>query len=221
MKIRNIIFNFSGDTKYFCVRMLRKILPDYPEDVIRRSLQYQYRKTIDLYSVTACEVELLNRINSQHSRWAYSQQPFTALDEIVRVSDFLPFFEHLRHGSKSKPVLSNITVHTLRQLLPQAQQIVQRSSDNMMNMPSIIQRPSTTSQGTSIQIQPYPSSTTISSTPRAMPPTPSVRQPKAVGNPYAVLLPSRPLPPPPPQMQQRIPSLLNNAIKSSHTGKNK
>jgi hypothetical protein len=164
--------------------MLRKILPDYPEDVIRRSLQYQYRKTIDLYSVTAC-------------------------------------FEHLRHGSKSRPVLSNVTVHTLRQLLPQTQQIVQRSSDNMVNMPSIIQRQSTTPQGASIQIQSYPSSTNISSTPRAMPPTTSVRQPKSVGNPYAVLLPSRSLPPPPPQMQQRIPSLLNNAIKSSHTGKNK
>ena len=111
--------------------MLRKILPDYPEDVIRRSLQYQYRKSIDLYSVTAWEVELLNRINAQHSRWAYSRQPFTALDEIVRVSDFLPFFEHIRHGVKPMPVLSNITVHTLRQLLPQAQAQppVQRSVD--------------------------------------------------------------------------------------------
>ena len=68
--------------------MLRKLLPDYPEDVIRRAFHYQYKKSIDLYTVTAYEVELLNRINAQHSRWAYSKQPFTALDEIVRVSDF-------------------------------------------------------------------------------------------------------------------------------------
>ncbi|CAF4048121.1 unnamed protein product [Adineta steineri] len=63
---------FRGDTKYFCVRMLRKILPEYPEDIIRRAYQYQYRKTIDLYSVTALlsttsnvtPVSVLSSVNS-------------------------------------------------------------------------------------------------------------------------------------------------------------
>ncbi|CAF0984545.1 unnamed protein product [Adineta steineri] len=208
---------FRGDTKYFCVRMLRKILPEYPEDIIRRAYQYQYRKTIDLYSVTACEVELLNRINSQHSRWAFSRQPFTALDEIVRVSDFIPFYEYLRHGTKSTSAVSNVTVHTLRQLLPQPQQTVQRASENVINMPAIIQRQITIPQPIPAQIQSYTPPTnftreTISSTSRPIAPTHNVRQSKSIGNPYAVLLPSRLPQQIPLQIQSSVPSSINNTM---------
>ncbi|CAF3938790.1 unnamed protein product [Adineta steineri] len=208
---------FRGDTKYFCVRMLRKILPEYPEDIIRRAYQYQYRKTIDLYSVTACEVELLNRINSQHSRWAFSRQPFTALDEIVRVSDFIPFYEYLRHGTKSTSAVSNVTVHTLRQLLPQPQQTVQRASENVINMPAIIQRQLTIPQPIPAQIQSYTPSTnftreTISSTSRPIAPTHNVRQSKSIGNPYAVLLPSRLPQQIPLQIQSSVPTSINNTM---------
>ena len=84
--------------------MLRKILPDYPQDLFYRTNQYQYRKTIELYNITTCEIELLNRINSHHARWAYTQQPFTAMDEIVRVSDFLPFYDHLHRIFKKNSV---------------------------------------------------------------------------------------------------------------------
>ncbi|CAF0984868.1 unnamed protein product [Adineta steineri] len=208
---------FRGDTKYFCVRMLRKILPEYPEDIIRRAYQYQYRKTIDLYSVTACEVELLNRINSQHSRWAFSRQPFTALDEIVRVSDFTPFYEYLRHGTKSTSAVSNVTVHTLRQLLPQPQQTVQRASENVINMPAIIQRQLTIPQPIPAQIQSYTPSTnftreTMSSTSRPIAPTHNVRQSKSIGNPYAVLLPSRLPQQIPLQIQSSVPTSINNTM---------
>ncbi|UJR15425.1 hypothetical protein I4U23_002370 [Adineta vaga] len=220
----------SGDTKYFCVRMLRKILPDYPEDIIRRSYQYQYRKTIDLYSVTACEVGLLNRINSHHSRWAFSRHPFTALDEIVRVSDFYPYYEHLR-SLKSPPVISNATIHTLRQLLPQPtpQQNVQRASNPMINRPSIIQRQTTIPQASPIQIQQYPppstnfSRETTSTNSRPTSSATNGRQPKSIGNPYAVVLPTR-LPqvvtPVPTQIQQATPtssSFSINAINFSNS----
>ncbi|CAF4325461.1 unnamed protein product, partial [Adineta steineri] len=179
--------------------------------------QYQYRKTIDLYSVTACEVELLNRINSQHSRWAFSRQPFTALDEIVRVSDFIPFYEYLRHGTKSTSAVSNVTVHTLRQLLPQPQQTVQRASENVINMPAIIQRQLTIPQPIPAQIQSYTPSTnftreTISSTSRPIAPTHNVRQSKSIGNPYAVLLPSRLPQQIPLQIQSSVPSSINNTM---------
>ena len=86
---------FSGNTKYFCVRMLRSLLRDYPENVIHRSAYCQYGKKLPLYNVTFYEVELLNRINSQHARHLCSQHPLTAIDHIVRVSDFLPFYEYL------------------------------------------------------------------------------------------------------------------------------
>ncbi|CAF3530874.1 unnamed protein product [Rotaria sp. Silwood1] len=207
---------FRGDTKYFCVRMLRKILPDYPEDIIRRSYQYQYRKAIDLLAVTASEVELLNRINSQHSRWTYSRQPFNALDELVRVSDFLPFYDHLRYNHKSASVISSTAAHALRQLLPQTQQTIQRSSDYMPTMPIIIRGQSTIPQETPIQIQSFRPSTdvsreSISTTSRPIAPTLNVPRPsrpsKSIGNPYAVVLPIRPSQYPTFQQQQSIVSL--------------
>ena len=80
----------------------------------------------------------------------------------------------------------------------------------MINMPSIIQRQPTIPQGTSVQIQSYPPSTNILPTSRS---TPNVRQSKSVGNPYALLLPPRSSPHSPSQIQQSIPSLLNNAKK--------
>jgi hypothetical protein len=210
--------------------MLRKLLPDYPDDVIRRSFQYQYKRAIDSYTVTACEVELLNRINSHHSRWTYSRQPFTALDEIVRVSDFLPFYEHLRHGIKAASSLSNVTVHTLRQLLPQAQQIVQRSSDVISTMPSILRGQPPIPQAAFVQAQSYPSSTdfsreNMSSNLRPTAPALNVPRPprptKSIGNPYAVVLPPRATQYPFPQQQQQpaIPSLLRNSTNSINTGK--
>jgi len=220
--------------------MLRKLLPDYPEDFIRRSFQYQYRKMIDIYSVTPSEIELLNRINGHHSRWTYSRQPFTKADEIVRVSDFLPYYEHLRHGLKPASTPSNVTVHTLRQLLPQSQQTVQRSSDFMNSMPTILRTQSTVPQSTSVPTSSYPPSTdfgrenisstsrpiapaAISSTSRLIASAANVprpqRQPKAVANPYTLLLPPQSSQYPPPRQSQPIPVLLNNTTNFTNTGK--
>ena len=67
--------------------------------MILRSEHYGYSPPIDLFSATPNEVELLNRINAHHAHWAYSRQSFTTLDRLVRVADFLPFFEHLRSKS--------------------------------------------------------------------------------------------------------------------------
>jgi hypothetical protein len=203
--------------------MLRKLLPDYPEDVIRRSFHYQYRRPIDVYSVTTYEVELLNRINSHHSRWAYSRQLFTKLDEIVRVSDFLPYYEHLRQGFKSASDLS-----ALRQLLPQPQQTAQRSSDFMSSMPTILRGQSTIPQGTSVQTSSHPPSTDfpradISSTSRPIPPAPNVLGPprlqKSVGNPYTVGLPQRPTQYPSSQQRQSTSCLTTNTTSFISTGK--
>jgi hypothetical protein len=203
--------------------MLRKLLPDYPEDVIRRPFQYQYRKLIDVYSVTKYEVELLNRINSHHSRWTYSQQPFTKQDEIIRVSDFLPFYEHLRHASKSASNLS-----TLRQLLPQSQQNVQRTSDLMSNMPTILRTQSTMQQGTSAPTPSYPLSTNFSRENTSVTSRPIVavstvprppRPAKSVGNPYAVAITQRPAPCPPLQPLQPTPSMSINTTNFTRAGK--
>ncbi|CAF3215319.1 unnamed protein product, partial [Rotaria socialis] len=111
---------------------------------------------------TASEAELLNRINTHHARWTYARQLFNALDELVRVSDFLPLYEHLRHSYKVGTIISNSTAHTLRQLLPppplqqqqqqQPHSTVQRSSDYMTNMPIILRGQSTIPQDLPIQI---------------------------------------------------------------------
>ena len=168
--------------------MLRKLLSDYPEDAIRRSLQYHYLKPIPIYSVTLCEIELLNRINGHHSRWTYSRQPFTQSDELVRVSDYLPFYEHLRHGHKSASTPSNNTVHHLRNLLPQNPQPVQRSSDFMNGVPSILRGQSLAPPRTTVPMSSYPSSAL-----RPVAPVVNVSRPsrpqKSIGNPYATLLP--------------------------------
>jgi hypothetical protein len=208
--------------------MLRKVLPDYPEDIIRRPSHYQYRKSIDVYYVTSSEVELLNRINREHSRWAYSRQPFTALDEIVRVSDFLPFYEHLLHGFKPTSVSSNITTNTLRQLLPQPQQTVQRASDYISNMTTILRTQSTIPQGTSVQRQSYPVSSefsreTMSSILRPTAPVSSVQRPprlsKTVPHPFTVVIPTRPAQYISVQPQPAMTLLLSNTTISTATGK--
>ncbi|UJR31309.1 hypothetical protein I4U23_018807 [Adineta vaga] len=126
---------FRGTIKYFCIKMLHKLLPDYPEDVIRRSSYYQYRKPIDLYVATPNELKLLNRINAHHAHWAYTRQPFTAADELVRVSDFLPFYEHLRLVHKSTHIPRAPSVGSLRPILPQTQQSTERSLNSVPNMP--------------------------------------------------------------------------------------
>ena len=127
----SFLFLLRGETRYFCVRMLRKLLSEYPEDVIHRSPHYRYHYPIDLYSVTSYESDLLNRINSHHSRWAYTRQAFTANDELVRVADFLPFYEHLRHRFNSVSLPSNAPNTASRQPLPQTSQISHRSSSTM------------------------------------------------------------------------------------------
>jgi hypothetical protein len=192
---------FRQNTKYFCIRMLRKLLPDYPEDVIRRSLQYQYRKPIHTYPVTTYEIELLNRINSHHSRWTYSRQPFTKIDELVSVSDFLSFYEHIRRGCKPTSTQSNTAVHTLRQLLPQSQQPVQRLSDFVSTMPSILRGQPTVSQVSTVSMSSYPTATgfpreTVSLTSRPVTSAPNIPRPsrpqKSIPNPYMTLLPPQP-----------------------------
>lgn len=191
-------FFFSHNTKYFCVRMLRKLLPDYPEDAVRRSLHYHYLKPIPAYPVTLCEIDLLNRINGHHSRWTYSRQPFSQTDELVRVSDFLPFYEHLRGGHKPTSTASNAGMHTLRQLLPQTQQSVQRSADFMNGVPSILRAQPTATPRTAAPISSYSLATelareSISTTSRPIAPVPNLSRParphKPIGNPYATLLP--------------------------------
>ena len=178
--------------------MLRKILPDYPEDAVRRSLHYHYLKPIPVYPVTLCEIELLNRINGHHSRWTYSRQPFSQIDELVRVSDFLPFYEHLRNGHKPTSTASNVGMHTLRQLLPQTQQTVQRPADFMNGVPSILRAQSTATPRTTVPISSFSLATelpreNISTTSRPIAPVPNLSRPvrpqKPIGNPYATLLP--------------------------------
>lgn len=185
--------------------MLRKLLPDYPEDAVRRSLQYHYLKPIPTYPVTLCEIELLNRINGHHSRWTYSRQPFTQIDELVRVSDFLPFYEHLRQGSKPTSTSSSMATHTLRQLLPSSQQSVQRSSDFINGVPSILRGQSTAPPRTTVPMSSYSVATefpreSTSITTRPIVPTTNLPRPtrpqRPIGNPYATLLPQpAPIPP--------------------------
>lgn len=176
--------------------MLRKLLPDYPEDAVRRSLQYHYLKPIPVYPVTLCEIELLNRINGHHSRWTYSRQPFSQIDELVRVSDFLPFYEHLRNGHKPTSTASNVGMHTLRQ--PQPQPPVQRSADFVNGAPSILRAQPTAAPRTAVPISLFSLATEIpreimTTTSRPIAPVPNLSRPtrpqKPIGNPYATLLP--------------------------------
>ena len=136
--------------------MLHKLLSEYPEDIIRRSSYYQYRKPIDLYVATPSEIELLNRINVHHSHWAYSRQAFTAGDELVCVSDFLPFYEHLRVSFKpSSSIPRTTSIAQMRPTPPQAQPSTQRSLDFVVHMPNTSRRNSSVSFGTPpVSIQP-------------------------------------------------------------------
>jgi len=127
--------------------MLRQLLPDYSEDVLRQTAQYQYRKSIPICNLTKSEIELINRINSHHCRWSYSRQPFTANDELVRVTDFLPFYEHLRHGGvRTISMHANVPVRQIMQQQQQQQQqqqihnkSTQRPNEYLDNhMPSIL-----------------------------------------------------------------------------------
>jgi hypothetical protein len=163
--------------------MLNKLLHEYPEDVIRRSSYYQYRKPIDLYLATSNELELLNRINVHHSNWTYSGQPFTITDELVRVSDFLPFYEHLRLFCKPSPIPRTPSTGSLRQILPQPQKSMQRSPDFVVNMANTVRGNSNTPVATtSIQTQPYTASETprekIPSVPRPIAPAPFALRPQ-------------------------------------------
>jgi len=114
--------------------MLHKVLPEYPEDILRRSLNYQYRKSIDLFTATPSEVELLNRINVRHAHWAYSRHPFNSETELVSAADFLPFYEHLQLFLKSSSIPRASSVGSSKQILPQAQKSSQNSADFAVNM---------------------------------------------------------------------------------------
>ena len=114
--------------------MLHKLLPDFPEDVIRRSSSYQYRKPIDLYVATSNELDLLNKINTHHCHWEFSRERFTIADELVRVSDFLPYYEHLRLLIKTSATLRTPSTNPPRTPLPQSQQTMQRSPDFVVQM---------------------------------------------------------------------------------------
>jgi hypothetical protein len=219
--------------------MLHKILPEYPEDIMRRSSHYQYRKPIDLYVATANEIELLNRINAHHSHWAYSRQPFTPNSELVRVSDFLPFYEHLRLFCKSTPIPRTASTGSLRSILPQPQQATQRSPDFVVHMSNATREHSAIPFATTpIQLQPYTASElpreNTSSVPRPIAPTPPASrllQPTKYG--AQLLAPSRqpkktPPPPPPKQVHQQLPpppahqpiaTTSSTSINSTDTGK--
>ena len=146
--------------------MLHKLLTGYPEDFIRRSSFYQYRKPIDLYVATSNELALLNRINIHHCHGAYSRGPFTIADELVRVLDFLPFYEHLQLYGKSSPTARTTTsASSLKsaQLQPpkptQPQKSTQRSPDFIVHVANGIPENATMAVATtSIQTKSHSSS---------------------------------------------------------------
>ena len=125
--------------------MLHKLLPEYPEDAVHRSSYYQYRKPIDLYVPTPNEVKLLNIINAHHSHWVYSRQPLTSSDELVRVSDFLPFYEHLRSAHTSTHIPRTSSVGSSRQILHSVQQPIERPLGLVEHTPNGVRRPSSLS----------------------------------------------------------------------------
>jgi len=211
--------------------MLHQILHEYPEDVIRRSSYYQYRKQIDLYPATPNEIKLLNRINAHHCHWAYSRQPFTAMDELVRVTDFLPFYQHLRAVLKPTPIPRATSTGSLRPILPQTQQPTERSPDFVINKLNAVRGQSTVTPAaaTSIQVQPcatseLPRENTLS-TPRLIAPSPSAprpsRPPKYVMQPLQLKHPltqlQQQLPPPPSRQPIAISS--TSIVKSKDAGK--
>ncbi|CAF0853849.1 unnamed protein product [Adineta ricciae] len=130
---------FRGPVKYFCVKMLEKILRDYPNDAIHHPTDFQYRKPIDLYVPTTNEIILLNRINANHSHWTYTRQTFTSADELVRVSDFLSFYEHLL-VHKQMHIPRAPSVGSLRQILPQPRQSAELPVDQSVNMSNGIRK---------------------------------------------------------------------------------
>ena len=113
--------------------MLEKVLRDYPHDAIHRPTDFQYRKPIDIQVPTKNEIILLNRINANHSHWTYTRQTFTSADELVRVSDFLPFYEHLL-VHKQMHIPRSPSVGPLRQSLPQPRQSAELSVNQPVNM---------------------------------------------------------------------------------------
>jgi hypothetical protein len=216
----NILISFSGTTKYFCVKMLHKLLPEYPEDFIRRSSSYQYRKPIDLYVATSNELDLLNKINTHHCHWEYSRERFTTTDELVRALDFLPFYEHLRLFVKVPPAGRTTSTNSLRPPLPQSQQAMQRPLDFVVQMPntghaSIQAQAILTSQlpRTDSIAVPRPIAPTSTTVMRPVNPLTYDIQPLATARQsLQQQLASLPI-------QQSIPTSLNNTTNSKTTGK--
>lgn len=127
--VRPAIYCFRNTTKYFCVKMLHKLLPGFPEDFIRRSSSYEYRKPIDLYSATSNELVLLNKINIHHCHGEYCRGTFTGADQLVRVSDFLPFYEHLRLYDKSSSIPRTPLANSLKPVpIPSQKQLTKPPS---------------------------------------------------------------------------------------------
>lgn len=87
---------------------MQKVLRDVPNDMFHRWDVYQYRKPIELSHVTSHEIKLLNRINVHHARWSYTRQGFNLGDEIIRVSEFLPYYLYIRQ------ILNKSTVQALK-----------------------------------------------------------------------------------------------------------
>ena len=137
-----LVSSFSGNKKYFCVKMLVKLLPDDPENIIRRAHFSSYGKKVNLYRATPIEVELLNRINTHHSHWTYSQQPFTGLTDLVSVSEFLPLLDYVRSYSKPQSVPRNTKANVSRPISSQAEEMTPTAADTMSNMISTPRRQS-------------------------------------------------------------------------------
>jgi hypothetical protein len=201
--------------------MLHKLLPEYPEDFIRRSSSYQYRKPIDLYVATSSELDLLNKINTHHCHWEYSRERFATTDQIVRVSDFLPFYEHLRLYVKAPPTPRTTSTSSLRPILPQPQQSMQRSPDFVVHMSNAV-RASIEAQ---LLTTPQLPRTNSLSVPRPIAPAPLVpalrpaNPPKYDAQPLATARQSSQQQFPSLPTQQPIATSSNSTINSKATGK--
>lgn len=192
--------------------MLVKLLPDDPENIIRRAQLSSYGKKVNLYRATPIEVELLNRINTHHSHWTYAQQPFNGLTDLVSVSEFLPLLDHVRSYSKSQSVPRNAKANVSQPISSQAEEMTRPSADMMSNMISTPRRQSIGSfTAGSLPTRTYqsPDSTSNESLAIARPPI-TIMSVQHLSRPLEQrahpIAPSKRRPPPPSNQQQPVPS---------------
>lgn len=214
--------------------MLHTLLPEYPEDFAHRALYYQYRKPIDLFTPTINEIQLLNRINAQHAHWAYSRQPFTVSDELVCVSDFIPYYEHLRMSIKANSMNRNTAATLVQSSLPQTVQPAQLASDFPLHMsnkslgysmtpvktkPVPLHQPYPLSELTrdGVPTMPRPTAPVSSSSVCPSQPPKHDAQPRQASKHFSVQ-PRQQLSSP--FVQESRPSLSTNITESMHKGKN-